>query len=324
MKKNKNLVVCYATDENYTKLVWCSLKSLLETNKTFFDSIKIYIISDNISTNSLNKFLEFELNYNCNLEFIDFEKINYGIENACSFQNGKTTYARLFIEKKIKEDKVLYLDCDTIINDSLFQLWNTDMGNSYIAGVLDLIAPQLKSGIGLSPHDLYINAGVLLINLKEWKKQNLEDSFVSYIKKKNGIIPCHDQGILNHVCKNHIKVIDCKYNTMTPLFYFSSSKIKKMFSLPQYYSDEEIKEATSKPTIIHFTAGWEVRVWNINSHHPYSQLFRKYYYISPWKNIPLKRGKLKIKVIILKTLYKMLPFFAYNILVNIKRKSHKE
>lgn len=71
----------------------------------------------------------------------------------------------------------------------------------------------------------------------------------------NGKISCHDQGIINHVCKNKIKTISCTYNVMTPFFYLSSLQIKEIFELKDYYNDIEIKEAISHPHILHFTAG---------------------------------------------------------------------
>lgn len=99
----------------------------------------------------------------------------------------------------------------------------------------------------------------------------------------NGKISCHDQGIINHVCKNKIKTISCTYNVMTPFFYLSSLQIKEIFELKDYYNDIEIKEAISHPHILHFTAGWHIRVWYSNSKHPYAHLFKKYYNLSPWK-----------------------------------------
>ena len=50
----ETLTIAYATDENYAKLVWCSLKSLLENNANFF-TVKAYIISDNLSNSSKDK-----------------------------------------------------------------------------------------------------------------------------------------------------------------------------------------------------------------------------------------------------------------------------
>ena len=55
----ETLTIAYATDENYAKLVWCSLKSLLENNANFF-TVKAYIIS-NVLINLLNRHNTFNM-----------------------------------------------------------------------------------------------------------------------------------------------------------------------------------------------------------------------------------------------------------------------
>lgn len=318
----ETLTIAYATDENYAKLVWCSLKSLLENNANFF-TVKAYIISDNLSNSSKDKLSNLISSYNGKICFIEFDSIAYGLDNACTFQNGKTSYARLFLAQIVKENKILYLDCDTLINHSLCDLWNTDLEGYYIAGVKDIIAPQLKQDIQLLPTDIYINAGILLINIQEWKKNKIESQFIVYIKKMNGKISCHDQGIINHVCKNKIKTISCTYNVMTPFFYLSSLQIKEIFELKDYYNDIEIKEAISHPHILHFTAGWHIRVWYSNSKHPYAYLFKKYYNLSPWKKTPLPLGHLTLKIKVLRNIFKILPFSIYLKILRIKRERAK-
>lgn len=77
------------------------------------------------------------------------------------------TYARYFIPKYIKEDKVLYLDSDLIVNSSLVELFNIDLENHYIGAVIDPHSQEY--------HKDYIeyNAGVLLVNNALWKEVNL-------------------------------------------------------------------------------------------------------------------------------------------------------
>ena len=76
--------------------------------------------------------------------------------------------------------------------------------------------------VGLKYNDRYINSGVILINLKKWREDNLEKKFIDFINKYNGDVPCADQGTINGVCKNKILIIHPKYNTMTPMFSFSA------------------------------------------------------------------------------------------------------
>ena len=156
----------------------------METLTIAYFTVKAYIISDNLSNSSKDKLSNLISSYNGKICFIEFDSIAYGLDNACTFQNGKTfNNARLFLAQIVKENKILYLDCDTLINHSLCDLWNTDLEGYYIAGVKDIIAPQLKQDIQLLPTDIYINAGILLINIQEWKKNKIESQFIAYIKK---------------------------------------------------------------------------------------------------------------------------------------------
>ena len=75
--------------------------------------------------------------------------------------------------------------------------------------------------------------------------------------------------------------------------------------------------------ILHFTAGWHIRVWYSNSKHPYAYLFKKYYNLSPWKKTPLPLGHLTLKIKVLRNIFKILPFSIYLKILRIKRERAK-
>ena len=75
----------------------------------------------------------------------------------------------------INLDKIIYLDCDSIIADSLEDLDNIDISDYYIAGVQDTVTNFFKTSIGLNKDDRYINAGMLVINLKKWREDKIEE-----------------------------------------------------------------------------------------------------------------------------------------------------
>lgn len=317
---NSVLNVVYAANENYASLVWVSVKSLLEHNYKCFELIKVYLISDGIQNASLDKIERVIKEFKGELIVIDidaFDQYLRGIQLL--FAGGKTSYARLFIGEKINEEKILYLDCDTYINQPLLDLWETDIAQYYVAGVQDVVVPRLRSEVELLDDDPYMNAGIMLINLDKWRKDSLSERFIKYIESKKGSVPCHDQGTMNHVCKGHILILPCRYNVMTPLLSMKGHELKDLYHLADYYSDEEVSTAVKKPTIIHFTAGWFIRPWFSNSNHPYKDKFVGVYSISPWKNVPLKRGKVNGKSLLMKVAYHILPFGLYSRLVQWKR-----
>lgn len=309
--------VIYAANENYAKLVWISVCSLLENNKNC--RIKVYLISDNITEESIRSIEKMVEEYHGELVVLDFYKITYGLENAGIFSGSKTTYARLFIPNIIPEDKLLYLDCDTLIMGALDDVWNLDISDVYVAGVQDTVVPHIRQGIGLEYSDKYLNAGILLMNIKKMRKDNLQKKFVGYIKEMHGSVPCHDQGVINHVCRNNIVVLPLVYNVMTPVFQYSSDEIMKFYELEGYYTDSEIQEARNKPKIIHFTAGWFIRPWFLGSKHPYAEIYNKYYDISPWKNVSRDKGTIHKKIRLIKKMYNVLPFGLFVRIAKWKR-----
>lgn len=317
---NSILNVVYAADENYASLVWVSVKSLLEHNYKSFASVKIYLISDGIRSDSLDKIEQLTEEFNGKLIVIDIHEFDRYLQDIqLLFAGGKTSYARLFIGEKINEEKILYLDCDTCVNHSLVDLWETDISQYDVAGVQDVVVPRLRSEVGLSADDPYINAGIMLINLEKWRNDSISERFIHYIISENGSVPCHDQGTINHVCKGRILVLPCRYNVMTPLLSMKGHELKALYDLADYYSDEETTAAVKDPAIIHFTAGWFIRPWCSNSNHPYKDQFIGRYSVSPWKNIPLKKGTLNRKSLQMKVAYSILPFGLYSKLVKWKR-----
>lgn len=313
----KRMNIAYAANENYAKLVWISACSLLENNKDF--TIKLYLISDNIFAESIQKIERLVKQHGGELVVINFSDISYGLENAQIFSGSKTTYARLFLPDVIDEEKLLYIDCDTLIMGSLNELWGMDMDNLYVAGVQDMVVPHIRYGIGLDHSAPYLNAGVLLMNIKKMKLDGLLKKSVNYLKEMNGLVPCHDQGIINHVCKEFINVISPDYNVMTPMFYYSANEIKSFYELEEYYSAEEIKAACKTPKIIHFTAGWYIRPWFASSKHPYAKVFKDYYNRSPWGTLPMAKGTVHKKLRLMRLMYKILPFRLYVKIAKWKR-----
>ena len=205
------LYVLYSTDQNYCMHLGISLTSLLENNKKF-NNIIIYIIEKDIDDKNKSILLDIVNKYNRKIKFISFNKVENRIKIDLTNSKSKSIYARLFISNLIPEsvEKILYLDCDTIVDKSLYELWNLDIEDCYVAGVQDIVPNKYKDMIGMSESDKYINSGVLLINLRLWRKITIEDKFLKFIELHNGEVPHHDQGIINGVCKGKISILNMK------------------------------------------------------------------------------------------------------------------
>lgn len=303
------LVIAYSTDDNYVQHVGVSMISLFESNKEF-DNIIIYIMDNNISDINKDKLVRISQQYNRTILFIDVEKLISTLKLDINGSIALASYARLFLASIVdkKYDKVLYLDCDSIISNSFKDLWCKDLNNYFVSGVLDTVDCETKTKIGLKENDIYINAGMMLINLKEWRERNIQNDFIEFIDKYNGNVFHHDQGVINGVLNKRIDVIEPKYNCMTPFFNMKKNNIMEYYNVNEYYSQEELDLAIKNPVFIHFTPALSNRPWIKGCTHPLKNEYIKYLNISPWKDSELLEDNRSKGLKLVCTLYEKLPF----------------
>jgi lipopolysaccharide biosynthesis glycosyltransferase len=128
---------------------------------------------------------------------------------------GIETYYRLFAPFILPQeiDKILYLDVDLICTGSLAGLYNEELGNNYFIGCED-------KGVGIEdlnrlelPADYhYINAGVILINLKKIREDFTAQKMVDMVLEQCKELKYLDQDFINKNFSDKIKVVSNKYN----------------------------------------------------------------------------------------------------------------
>ncbi len=170
----------------------------------------------------------------------------------------RETYYRYIISDLLPDkDKVLWLDSDLVVNGRLDNLYNIDLEDYFCAGAEDLFIKNLgyKKEIGFNDCDLYVNAGVLLLNLKKIREQNLSSQLINKTRELSDKIEYQDQDIINIVFKNHIKQFDSIYN-------FASTNVGKE------------KQKRKKAIIIHYTGN--VKPWSKECKNKLRKIWKKY------------------------------------------------
>lgn len=184
---------------------------------------------------------------------------------ACAFEiRGVTvsTYLRLLLHRVLpQKERIIYADVDVLFQDSLKEIWETDISNNLLAGVKG--ANNLKSTWqvykGYSYADelegldgKYINAGILLMNLKAVREWNPDEQWIQMSQKNYHY---QDQDILNITCKGKIKFLDIRYNVQTHL----EKKDIADFVKEGIYGKEQCDSAWEHPAILHYTGQ---KPWN--------------------------------------------------------------
>ncbi len=123
----------------------------------------------------------------------------------------KAAYQRLLIPDAIPEPKIIYLDCDLIVQADLSELFKIQMGSSSVGGVYDAMAGKYS----LMPKpdgDPYINSGVMILNLESLRKNQFIERCTEIYRKFIKEVTFCDQCIINKYSEGQKVLIDPSWN----------------------------------------------------------------------------------------------------------------
>ncbi|HFU4010272.1 TPA: glycosyltransferase [Streptococcus suis] len=198
MRSEEKRAVVLAGDYGYIRQIETTLKSLVFHNSHF----KIYIFNQDIPK-------EWFIHYKSLLnqigsDLIDIKLLDVPLNREWYAGFSHITYmafARYFIPQFVSEDTVLYLDSDIIVTDQLDELFSIDVNHHYLA----VVRAVFGYGIGF-------NSGMMLINNKCWKSENITEKLVEKTEQEKDSIQEGDQTILNIVLGHEAIWLDDTYN----------------------------------------------------------------------------------------------------------------
>lgn len=280
LNKNK-LDVVFSIDENYIQHFCVAITSLLENNLNKID--RIFLIHDIQEKSKLEKTVKFIYKkYNkiiCNFSINNLIDRDFKVDGHIS----KATYYRLYLSELLPTDvdRVLFLDSDLIINGNIEFLLSLDFNKTNhnkkktleinnpidneiylyaVSNLSDQKKERLKN-LGLTG-EKYFNAGVLLINLKKWRENNILNTILKVEENNKNKILLHDQDILNIVFENLWGELPTRYNAINLEFCPNRENIENY-------------------NIIHFTN--YPKPWNFINTHPFKMKYWEYLRKTPYK-----------------------------------------
>lgn len=308
--------IIYTCDNNFVWIMGISMISLFENNKEIQD-IHVYLLGDGISSENKDILESIAKQYNRVFTLIDVPDLNIP-EKLSSSRWPKSAFTRMFAGNLMPTDieKVIYLDCDTIINGSIEELNGCFSEDNAVSGVKDCVSRPYKNKIGIVENGSYINAGVLLLNLTKLRKLDISAMIASFIEKYESAISYADQDILNGIFQGVFGIVPPQYDLMTLVSEYTYDELRQLRHPDNYYTELEIRESKENPRIIHYTTCMlNIRPWCQGSKHTYAHLFDTYQRMSPWaereKSIANFTSK-EYKVI--KLIQKLPPFLANRVL----------
>ena len=187
VQKEKKAIVL-AANHAYVEQVVTTIKSICYHNR----SIRFYLINSDFPN-------EWFKELNKRLERYDSEIINCRVtsEQISRYKTdiSYTVFLRYFVSDFVQEDKALYLDCDLVVTKNLDNLFETDLQDYPLAAVRDY------GGRVYYGREMF-NAGVLLINNRLWKQENMSQRLIDLTNEWHDKVDQADQSILNMLFEN--------------------------------------------------------------------------------------------------------------------------
>ena len=215
--------VVLAANYAYVEQVMTTIKSICYHNR----SIRFYLINSGFPN-------EWFKQLNKRLERYDSEIINCRVtyEQISRYKTdiSYTVFLRYFVSDFVQEDKALYLDCDLVVTKNLDNLFETDLQDYPLAAVRDY------GGRVYYGREMF-NAGVLLINNRLWKQENMSQRLIDLTNEWHDKVDQADQSILNMLFENRWIELEFDNNHVV---------IHKQFT------DYELPAGQDYPGIIHY------------------------------------------------------------------------
>lgn len=160
--------IVYAMTRNVYDWILPSLRSLAETNP----EAEVYVLAEDDK-------LPFETPIHCNVVNISNQHMFDHSININNPFGGYINLLKVYYPTILPGlDKVIHLDIDTIICDSLDEFWNIDVTGKWFASVPEYIAHHGREKMF---GDVYYNMGVSLINLEQMRKDGIEDTMAKFL-----------------------------------------------------------------------------------------------------------------------------------------------
>lgn len=269
--------VVYTFDDGYSVITATSMVSLFENNKCV-QELNVYIVDCGISETNKLRFIDLCKKYKRNLYFVNGKNFEKKIPIKLNCLNWSfVCYVRLFFcELFPKLERILHIDCDTLVRNRLTEVYDINMYNNLCAACYDCL-PSIKYAAGFEKDDVYFSNGFLLFNLDKMRKERIQEKFIQYIIDKKGNFPHLDQDVLNAVLKGRILKLHPKFNVMTYTLAFNELSCE-FFENEPYYTKKEISDALADPYLIHFV-GYKFisKPWAQPCYHPFNKEWIKYY-----------------------------------------------
>lgn len=222
LSKRETVPIFFALDDRYVPYLCVALNSI-KTHATEKYDYDINILIDTLDEENVRAIFNMATD-NIKISFVNVAERLGAIGNMLHMRDYYTqaTYYRFFIPAMFPQYvRGVYLDCDTVVTDDVAKLYRCGLGDNLVAAVPDEIITDIDVFGMYSEHVLkiprqeYFNAGVLVMNLEQMRKINIEKRFLELLSERTYRV-AQDQDYLNVICYGKTTLVNKRWNK-TPM-----------------------------------------------------------------------------------------------------------
>ncbi|MEO5600087.1 MAG: glycosyltransferase family 8 protein [Cyclobacteriaceae bacterium] len=225
-------------DENYLHPVYSLISSLIIHHRA--GQVEIHALTQGITEKEKFNMTEFVGHSGNRISFYTLDR-SLVSQFVLTSQWTSAVYYRLFFTSLIPEkiQRLIYLDSDTVVTNSLWPLYNVAMDDFPVAAVFDNYV-KTQPLINIFEEGEYFNSGVMLIDVEKWKAQKISEQACEYLQQYPQNILFVDQCALNKVLRSKWKKLDFRFNLMYSC-------------LPEDLSKKQMRGLVKNSVVVHYT-----------------------------------------------------------------------
>lgn len=288
LRNTKPIVLVCAADAGYVMPLAVMIKSVL-VNISPPRDISLYVVDGGIHLKDKERLVKSWASEYLSVHWVQWQ--DSSISDLPLWGRMKiNTYDRLKMTRFLPASlhKVIWLDCDMVVQGNIVDLWETDITDKAACAVQDMVVPYVSSRYGIAPHKelgipsnaKYFNAGVMVVNLDWWRRNEVMDRACAYLKRYRETVTFWDQEGLNAILVDNWGELDPRWNQI-------NSVAGRPFFKVEHLDEPTYQKVILDPWIVHFAGA--LKPWTYYNRNPSRALYFRYLDMTAWAGWRPKR-----------------------------------
>lgn len=274
-----------ATGTNAAYLHWCATTVLSAIEATGERPLTVHVIvDDDVDRAARERLVRMAADHDATVEFVAVDHARLaGLPDAVRHHGGAISCARFLLpEQLVDVERLVYLDADTLVTDSLGDLAATPLDGQALGAVVNVVEPRMGwhlARLGLDGRP-YLNSGVLVLDLDRLRRDSSADRLLTCVRERGDQLMWVDQDALNLVHGDAWLAVHPRWNAQNSFWRWPEPAAAAVGA-------ELWQEAVRRPGVVHFEGPSIAKPWHYLCTHPLRERYRSTATRTPWGPVTL-------------------------------------